>query len=61
MKKLVILIVASLSIISCATNNSSANNGISTYNNQPDSPTVGSKAASSVEFPEENQNGNITY
>lgn len=56
---LVIIISACLMLASCATNNSgssnSNNSGISTYGNDPDNPNVSSRAASSQEFPQENQ------
>lgn len=58
MKKYIVALIAIFALCSCATNSSSASNGnggITTYGNQPDSPNVGSRAASSVEFPEENQ------
>ncbi|MDD3266087.1 MAG: hypothetical protein PHC75_02765 [Burkholderiales bacterium] len=56
MKKLLLITVFCFGLFACATNNSgSANNSVNTYGNQPDSPMVGSRAASSVEFPEENQ------
>lgn len=56
MKKILLIIISCFGLFACATNNSgSTGNSINTYDNQPDSPTVGSRAASSVEFPEENQ------
>lgn len=60
--KLMLTIIASacLLLASCATNNpgpnsSNNNSGISTYGNDPDNPNVSSRAASSQEFPQENQ------
>ncbi len=56
MKKYIMLLIGICGLCSCATNNQSQNNnGITTYGNQPDNPNVSSRAASSVEFPEENQ------
>lgn len=45
-----------LTLIACANNGNGPNNdSLTTYGNQPDSPTVSSRAASSEEFPQENQ------
>lgn len=59
MKKYIILLIGIFGLCSCATNNNQSpntnNNGVTTYGNQPDNPNVNSRAASSVEFPQENQ------
>lgn len=56
MKRVLLISVFCFGLFACATNNSGGtDNSVNTYGNQPDSPTVGSRAASSVEFPEENQ------
>ncbi|RTK99412.1 MAG: hypothetical protein EKK57_09590 [Proteobacteria bacterium] len=59
MKKFLLMLIcgASLTLVACATNSTSNNNqsGITTYGNTPDNPMVNSKAASSEEFPQENQ------
>lgn len=62
MKKLTLLItlLATFILGACATQGSKNNstgtgNGIDTYNNTPDNPMVNSRAASSEEFPQENQ------
>ena len=60
MKKLTLLItlLATFILGACATQgnkNNSTGNGIDTYNNTPDNPIVNSRAASSEEFPQENQ------
>lgn len=60
MKKLTLLItlLATFILGACATQgskNNSTGNDIDTYNNTPDNPMVNSRAASSEEFPQENQ------
>lgn len=56
MKKYLIAIAfITLNLVACASSGNGANNSTDTYANQPDSPTVNSRAASSEEFPEENK------
>lgn len=57
MKKYLIAIAfITLNLVACASSGNGANNNsTATYANQPDSPTVSSRAASSEEFPEENK------
>jgi len=55
-KRIILITGIALTLIACANNgNTPNNNSLTTYDNQPDSPTVNSRAASSEEFPEENQ------
>lgn len=55
-KQIMLIAGMALTLIACANNGNGPNNdSLTTYGNQPDSPTVSSRAASSEEFPQENQ------
>ncbi len=57
MKKYLIAIAfITLNLVACASSgNNTSTDSTAAYANQPDSSTVSSRAASSEEFPEENQ------
>lgn len=53
MKKILLLVAFCFSMVACA--NNGTYNGYDPKSNEQDNPNVGSRAASSVEFPSENQ------
>jgi len=55
-KRIILIAGIALTLVACANNANAPNNdSLTTYGNQPDSPTVNSRAASNEEFPQENQ------